>query len=264
MSEAAKPAQPPDEALAGSYSLFCLVALGVYLLTELQTFGLTTLLTVLVGLLGVLTRMRLGPPLFLLFFAAGKLVEQVQLGMQWQAPGWSFRLSELAAAAAVLGYVVCHCRLQALARNILPPDPRVAYGVPRFLPPRLLPPRETRTLEPRRSARLVTAEELTLVLLLLPAPAVLAGVCWMWLGRPWAILDLPPRLGRLILLVWVLVVGLLVVAAVLRHWRLRRMSVEEGTMLLQDVLWKETRREQRRINRWVAWGLLRRKRKERP
>jgi hypothetical protein len=41
------------------------------------------------------------------------------------------------------------------------------------------------------------------------------------------------------------------------------MSVEEATLLLQDTLWLETRREQGRINRWLAWARLRsRRRKE--
>jgi hypothetical protein len=39
------------------------------------------------------------------------------------------------------------------------------------------------------------------------------------------------------------------------------MTAEEATLFLQDVLWKETRGEQRRLNRWSAWARLRHNRK---
>ena len=51
-------------------------------------------------------------------------------------------------------------------------------------------------------------------------------------------------------------------AALLGHWRARQMTAAEGELSLQDTLWRETRREQRRLNRWLAWAELRRRRKE--
>jgi hypothetical protein len=54
----------------------------------------------------------------------------------------------------------------------------------------------------------------------------------------------------------------LAVAALLRYLALRRMTPPEAGLYLQDVLWRETRREQRRLNRWLAWAWLRRRRRE--
>jgi hypothetical protein len=34
-------------------------------------------------------------------------------------------------------------------------------------------------------------------------------------------------------------------------------------LLLQDILWNETRGEQRRLNRWVAWTKLKEKKRKR-
>jgi hypothetical protein len=36
------------------------------------------------------------------------------------------------------------------------------------------------------------------------------------------------------------------------------MSVAEANLFLQDILWQETRGDQRRISRWFAWARLRR------
>jgi hypothetical protein len=40
------------------------------------------------------------------------------------------------------------------------------------------------------------------------------------------------------------------------------MSAEEGALFLQDTLWRETRREQRLINRWVARAKVRHDKKK--
>ena len=42
------------------------------------------------------------------------------------------------------------------------------------------------------------------------------------------------------------------------------MSRREGVLLLQETLWGETRREQRRIGRWLAWLRASLPRKEEP
>ena len=52
--------------------------------------------------------------------------------------------------------------------------------------------------------------------------------------------------------------GFVIAATVLGHLGWRRLSPEEAALFLQDALWHETRREQRRINRWRAWALRRR------
>jgi hypothetical protein len=46
--------------------------------------------------------------------------------------------------------------------------------------------------------------------------------------------------------------------AFLRLWRQRQHPPAIAALYLQDVLWKETRREQRRLHRWLAWARLER------
>src|SRR5262249_17355449 len=120
---------------------------------------------------------------------------------------------------------------------------------------------------PRRSAHLFQTSELrwpTLALLL----CVFAGqLCWQWVvsSSRWSLLDPPPQqfgmrdtLWRLFSLTWLLGVGAILVVGAGGIMRLYRLSGDEGRMLTLDALWLETRGEQRRINRWLAW--LRRKR----
>jgi len=42
-----------------------------------------------------------------------------------------------------------------------------------------------------------------------------------------------------------------------RYWRRVQMDRVSALLMLQDILWNETRGEQRRINRWLAWRKLR-------
>jgi hypothetical protein len=234
----------------------CLGALAVLFLVDVQRgIRLTTPLLLAVGLTGVLVRVRVAPILLLVTLAAGHALEQHQLtglGWRWYVRPRAFQVSDVVLCGAVLTYVAAHYRLQALKRHIFPPDPRRREPVPDR-------PGKTRVVQRTRSAKLATAEEAAVLLVLVPVPALLAQACWLALARQWSIFGLPPTVGRLLLLVWVLAVGGFVVAGLLGHWRTRQMTVEEGELFLQDTLWRETRREQRRLNRWLAWWELRRR-----
>jgi hypothetical protein len=254
------PAQPPPPFLH-AYALVCLAALAVVFFVETQRgVRLTSPLLLAVGLVGVLTRLRLGPVLLLVTLAAGYLLEQQQyggLGWRWYTRPRAFQVPDVVLCGAVLVYVAAHYRLQALTRHVFPVDAHRREPVPGK-------PGKTRVVRAKRSPQLATAEEVGLLLLLAPAPALLAQPLWQLLARPWRILGLPHQVGRLLLLLWVLAVAGFVVAALLGHWRARQMTAEEGELFLQDTLWQETRREQRRLNRWLAWAELRRQRKEEP
>jgi hypothetical protein len=73
--------------------------------------------------------------------------------------------------------------------------------------------------------------------------------------------GLKPAVWQAALLVWLIGLTPYVAASGISYWQRRHMSVAEATMYLQDQLWAETRREQRRLNRWLAWA---RRRKENP
>jgi hypothetical protein len=62
------------------------------------------------------------------------------------------------------------------------------------------------------------------------------------------------------LLAWAIAMPLIAVSTVLGYQRWRRRTPNESLLFLQETLWTETRRDQRRLNRWLAWGKLRRQR----
>jgi hypothetical protein len=254
---AAQPAPP----FLNVYAVVCLAALAVVFFLETQRgWRLTTPLLLAVGLAGVLARVRLGPILLLVMLAAGELFEQQRYG----GLGWPralrpqpLRVADVVRCGAALLYVAAQYRLQALTRHVFPLDPHRREPVPGR-------PGKTRVVRLKRSPGLATAEEAALLLLTAVVAALVAHALWQVLARQWRILGLPHQVGRLLLLGWVLAVGAFVTAALLGHWRARQMTAAEGELFLQETLWRETRREQRRLNRWLAWAELRRQRKEGP
>ena len=105
----------------------------------------------------------------------------------------------------------------------------------------------------------------------------LAALFLMWLGeaRPFPMLSLssggwrrafdPDRpLWQALLAVWLFGLGLLTAGALLGYLRWNRAGPEEALLHLQDQLWHQTRREQRRAERlWARARLRAERRKER-
>jgi hypothetical protein len=252
-----RPAGPASTGVR-AYVVLCLVALGGVWITQVeQGAGLGGVLVLLIGLVGLATRAQSAPLLYLLVFAAQ---QALQFLTQPYFRGFMRRggdVSEVFVSGLVLAYVIGHYRLQGLLQSVVPLDPRRRAGPPRWhlwrfrWLPRLVPQ--------RRSPRGVAVTELPLLLLTLPATALAAQALWRELLPHDGPLGLSPGQGRLLVLAWCLALGLLIVAAFLRQWQRRRMTPDEATLLLQDVLWNETRREQRRINRWLAWSRLRKR-----
>jgi hypothetical protein len=246
---------PADVAGVREYQILCLFALGVVFLVDLQQ-GNTLLSTMLllIGLLGVLTRMRIAPIVFLLAFAVMQWVKQRGWarfsGVPFPTRG-GFPAQDVAESMAVLAYTLAHYRLQGLVLHIVPPDPRRRSGKRRWL---IFPPR---IVLQRRPGTLVTPTEVAWFLLGLPLWAVSAQALWALLGPPRPLLDLPFWLARLVCFGWPLAVATLITATALDLWQRRRSPPELGALYLQDVLWRETRGEQRRLNRWTAWWRIR-------
>ena len=68
-----------------------------------------------------------------------------------------------------------------------------------------------------------------------------------------------------IILVWFISLIAFIVALVIGPaWYRQRISAQECHMLLQDIMWKENRHEQRRITRWRVWARLRQAAGEQP
>jgi hypothetical protein len=253
MSNAAPPVAGPPPAVR-SYTLVCLGALVLMLLALLHNGpSLWPLVPFVAGALGLVTSVRQAPLLLLLALVFVHLDP-------WTGPsrGWglssSVPLSDLLLCAAVLAYVGAHYRLQALTVQVIPRHPR-----------RPLPRRQhggSPVAAGRRSPQSVGAWEIPLFLVAVAGCVALAQLAWSILPDSWTDLRLPPHLWRTMLLSWGMIVGLLLGAAVIGHLGRRRMGADEAAMLLQDMIWRETRGEQRRVNRWLAWRRLRGRQRE--
>jgi hypothetical protein len=151
--------------------------------------------------------------------------------------------------------VAAHYRVQGLTGSILPRE-RVGRGEPA---------KGAQTPAVKRGARLVSPVEVSWLVLSLPIWAFLSQIVWVRLPTQIKLLNLHPKVWQGILLSWGIAVGLLLAAGILRQLQLRRMRREEALLVMQDMLWDETRSEQRRIQGWLAWSRFgRRNRKERP
>ena len=64
------------------------------------------------------------------------------------------------------------------------------------------------------------------------------------------------------MLLWVFGLLLVLAAGAVAYLGQQRLTPEEAAMFLQDELWRQTRREQARLGRWLAWATLRRRRRE--
>jgi hypothetical protein len=156
------------------------------------------------------------------------------------------RLIDLVVTTAALVYVVGYYRLRSLKVQIFPDDPRLQKK-----------PRKKRPQPQKRFAGLVTRNEIGAMVLAAPLWAALAAGCWMLFAWKLGDRDTLP-FWRVIRFVWIVGMLLLVPGAVVGYLARRAMGRREALLFLQDVLWNETRREQRRIDRWLSWARMRR------
>jgi hypothetical protein len=236
------------------YQFLCLLALGAAFLVDLQQrVLLVSLLVLLIGAWGVLSKLRLGPILYLGALAAAQLAKQFaaeRLGVPWRPPAAGLRVEDAVLSMAVLAYVAAHYRMQGLALNILPLDRRRRAGPPRWklFPPPIIPQ--------RRGQDLVTPREVGLFLIALPLWGLAGLLLWQGLEPVGPFVGLPIGLARLVVLGWAIGLGLILASALLAYWRHRQNSPAEAAQFLQDAFWQDTRGEQRTLNRWLAWRKL--------
>jgi len=257
MNEARHTSASEPEQGVQYYKVLCLVALLVILLVLMEKgAGLWSLLCILLGVLAVLIQWSAGPVILLLSMAACLYVEvPLREDLQSSEP---VNLPDFLLCTAALVFVAGHSRLRSLTVTILPPDPRVKAGQK---------PRKRTPVAQRRSDRLVSQKEIGILVISLPVWPLVAQVLWKVIPSEqilWKIvpteerhLVLQPGAWKAACLVWILGLTTLVAAWVMDYWSHRQMSPQEATLFLQDVLWQETRREQRRLHQWLAWAKLR-------
>jgi hypothetical protein len=245
---------PPVQPL--HYQVLCGIALAAIFLVQFQEgLLLWGMIVLLLGAAAVLLRVRISPLLVVLPLVGGQLYLQYLFPFNRQRN--ALRVEDVVLCAATLAYVAGHYRLLALWRSILPLDPRQIYhkGAAVIVPLGRL----GKVAPQHRPAALLSRGELAWFVLQLPVFALLAQAVWIVLGARRELHELSPRLLQLMHATWVLVLGLLLAGQLFRLVRLLRMDRVTAQMVLQDVLWNETRREQRRIGRWLVWWKLRRK-----
>lgn len=199
------------------------------------------LFVLLLGAVSLLYRVRISPVLVLCAIAAPILAEQYNLN-QFDLDFRSFRTLDIAdvlLCVATLTYLVAQYRLHGLWFGVLPADPRL--------------PRE----EAARSEASLSAGELLGLIVPIPAAALLAQLACLLLRQHWTLIDLPPRWKQFLAIAWTLLLVLFLAAHAFRYWRRLQMDRTTALLMLQDILWRETRSEQRGINRWIVWRKLR-------
>jgi hypothetical protein len=234
-----------------NYMLFCLAAL-FSLVVCLADRGLEwwCLVPSLIGCLSVLTNWNHGPPLVL--FSLAGLLGVAGSRSRWSYAVWSRfsspTLMDLLLCIAVLAYVSGHYRLLSLMSHIFPPELRHARGAP---------PDPLR----RRSPDLINGKEMALLGFALPTWVALAVMVWefvmksaIWGELP---LNIPLALWRTLQIAWASLAVMAATGIVAGYLRWIAATPEESLIYLQDQCWRQTRREQSSLNRWLTWARLR-------
>jgi hypothetical protein len=235
------------------YQILCGAGLLLVFFAQFeQGMLLGNLLVVCIGLLGIVTGMRSAPLLVLVILLIAQTGHHLALFQTLEVPQQRpfFHLGDLLLAIGMLTYVAGHYRLQSLWTSAVPVDPRQRRRVPRRGAgyEQAQQPRSERTLTPEEMARFILG---------LPMVAIAGQLAWWLLAQEWLPEVFIARVMRLIVLIWALAVGMLLAGWLLSLWQTRQMSSVEAQLYLQDTLWRETRREQRRIFRWLAWRKVR-------
>jgi hypothetical protein len=273
MSDAPIDLPLPEPATPRPYALLCVLMLAAQsaLLSERVT-EVWSALPLLFGASFLVIQWRDAPAL-VLFIVAWLLASE---GIPEGPPGLVRRLvlgtHSLAAAsrsdpefedfilaAAFLVYAASYYRYLGLVRHVFPLDPRVRpYGG--------LGGVERRRLqeEPmRRSPETVTPREFGLLAVALPLCVGGAAWLWQWLREGESLVhSVDDSLVATMKLLFLFGVPLLVFRAVLGYVNQCRAARAESLLFLQDQLWRETRREQSRANRWLTWARLRAQRRK--
>jgi hypothetical protein len=234
------------------YLALCGLSLAVIFLVQLQmSLLLTNALAVVVGAGSLVYRVRLGPMLLVILVGAAQLSRQIAGGRGGEQ---TLEATDVMLCAAVLGYVAGHYRLQGIWHQLLPTDPRARTGSLRRVFPWLK--KHAPIVREKRPAGQITPHELAWFVVTLPAWAVAAQLARALLPRHWNVLGLPAQFFEILTVLWLLAVGLGVAVTFLNYWKHRRHDPATAQLYLQDLLWRDTRGEQRRVNRWLAWWRL--------
>jgi hypothetical protein len=260
------PVEVPPANAPRNYTLVCFLALVVLvpLLLRRPAVGMWTVLPVGAGFMGTVFRWRAAPLLVLILlggilFYSGLFEEGAGQRGAVAAAASRFSLEDWLLCAAALAYCAAHYRLEGLTSSIFPDDPRRKDAL------RVTALRERgfdgSPLQPRKP-RTVPPAEIGWLILSVPMWAFAAQVFRKLLPANIRGYGFPPAFWQGILLVWLLGIGLFATAGILSYLGRQRLSRREALLAVQDALWLETARDQRRLSRWLTWARLRRRKED--
>lgn len=239
-------------------------------LTE-RNAGLWGVLPTLVAAAGIAFRWVNAPVFVLLGVATSMLVTQPFM----QSRSY---VADIVLAISIVAYVLAQYRLCSLTIALFPADPRrilTRAPVPerRGLPP-LIEVLMALTIVPyliylafrspqakaklptseRRTATELPSDEIPWALLSVIVSATSALAIWLATDQRPAPLRTRPAQWQLGLIFWILVTPIVLTTIIIsyRHWR--QAEPMEARLMLADDLWRQTRREQRRVARWASWA----------
>ncbi len=241
-----------------AYIFIGLAALLVYFTIASESLGnLGVLLTIVIAVPGLVSRWIISPILFLILLTYllfdpdfGGLKDALY-GYRSSYFGGGYAIRDfpeiILLAATVVIYMMAHYRLMSLVHKSMPDDPA---------------PRRKGQPEPaipRRPFRLFAERELGLLFGIGAASVAAGAILWLLiagyesgerLGMGW---GLSRGFARFIVFMWSVGTGAVLVGVVFRYLALRSMSWFEARLIVQDLFYQETRREQERIYRWRDW-----------
>ena len=259
-SEPATPRDKGTRPVVRDYMIVSLLALlFITLILWEEGFGAWSVLPLLLGGVGIVASWPGSPPLVLFALVMLLMKRSWIQGVHRHFQGEPSLVIDLMLAATTLVYLAGAMRLLTLVRHATPPDVHRSRKPPASrVAGRWLLPKEPAG----RSLLEVPANEIVVLLTAAPCFVVLAYVLWYRLaseGEPPGWLEPLPLPGawHALLLAWGVGIALVAMHAFLSYLSRAQATREESLLYLQDQLWQETRGEQRRLNRWLAWARLR-------
>ena len=219
-------ANPATQPLAVAYLIGGLAALLAIGFSMQRSEPLAAFAPALIGVGGLIFHWRWAP-LGVLAALAGGLV---------LAPRSAPLAQHLLLCGSVVFYLLSQYRLTSLRAGILPAEADSGDE----------PVSRNSDADPTR--------EFGTALMTAAAAAVTAFFLWeiTALVRPrWNLQSVDWRLE---LLVWFAAIVVIGAMSVIGYLSWRRQSGDEALLYLRDEFWRQTRGEQRKINRWLAWG----------
>ena len=160
---------------------------------------------------------------------------------------------DLLLSMCVLAFVAGHYRLQALVYHVVPPESRGQGPGKNRSTGQPAPERHN----PRRAPGSITSWEIPLLGLVTLLCALLGEYTSVHVHELRPSFGMSPGGWQTVVFIWSSALILFVARAFFSYLGIRRATRAEALLYLQDQFWRQTRREQSRVNRWIAWARLR-------